>query len=147
MGVVDVSDEVRRAIERAHGLDARMGLELLEVTAERAVGRVPVAGNTQPFGLWHGGASCVLAESLASLAAVAAAGPGGAAFGVDLNATHHAPARSGWVTGVATALRIGGTLGTWEVVITGDDGTRLCTARVTCALRRARAASGTAEGP
>ena len=119
-------------------LDRRLGCELLEVTPARARARYPVAGNTQPFGLWHGGASCVLAESLASLAAYEAAGPGGAAFGVDLNATHHAPARSGWVIGEARALRIGGTLGTWEVVLTDDAGQRLCTARVTCAIRRAR---------
>lgn len=127
----------------AGGLDEKMGLELHEVTPKRARGRMPVAGNTQPFGLWHGGASCVLAESLASLAAVAAAGPGGSAVGVDLNATHHAPARAGWVNGEARALRIGRTLGTWEVVLSDDEGQRLCTARVTCALRRAEpAASG-----
>ena len=122
----------------AGGLDEKMGFELLQLSAEVTRGRMPVAGNTQPFGLWHGGASGVLAESLASLAAYEAAGPGGAAFGVDLNATHHAPARSGWVIGEARALRIGGTLGTWEVVLTDDAGQRLCTARVTCAIRRAR---------
>ena len=44
-----------------------MGFELLALTPERVVGRMPVAGNTQPYGLWHGGASCVLAETLASL--------------------------------------------------------------------------------
>lgn len=138
MGRMTDTDAVRRALAATDGLDARMGFELVEVSAERAVGRTPVVGNTQPFGLWHGGASCVLAESLASLAAVVAAGEGGQAYGVDLNATHHAPARSGWVTGVATALRIGTTLGTWEVALTTDDGTRICTARVTCALRRAK---------
>ena len=122
----------------AGGLDAKMGLELLELSADLTRGRMPVAGNTQPFGLWHGGASCVLAESLASLAAYVAVGEGGAAFGVDLNATHHAPVQSGWVTGEARALRIGGTLGTWEVILTDDAGQRVCTARVTCALRRAR---------
>ncbi len=120
----------------AGGLDGRMGLELFEVSPELTRGRMPVEGNTQPFGLWHGGASCVLAESLASLAAVAAAGEGGNAFGVDINATHHVAARSGWVNGEARALRIGRTLGTWEVVLTDDAGQRLCTARVTCALRR-----------
>ena len=123
----------------AGGLDQKMGLELFEVTAERARGRMPVHGNTQLFKMWHGGASCVLAESLASMAAVAASGEGGVAYGVEINATHHAPARAGWVNGEARALRIGGTLGTWEVVLTDDDGQRLCTARVTCALRRARA--------
>ncbi len=132
---MDVSDWDRLA---AGGLDEKMGLELFELSAERARGRMPVSGNTQPFGLWHGGASCVLAESLASLAAVVAAGEGGAAYGVDINATHHAPARAGWVNGEARAIRIGGTLGTWEVVLTDDNGQRLCTARVTCALRRRR---------
>lgn len=118
------------------GLDERMGMEVLEVSPERTRGRMPVAGNTQPFGLWHGGASCVMAESLASIAAASAVGRGGQAFGVDLNATHHAPVRSGWVTGEARAIRIGGTLGTWEVVLTDDAGERVCTARVTCALKR-----------
>ena len=119
-------------------LDDKMGIELFELSATRSTGRMPVVGNTQPFGLWHGGASCVLAESLASLAAVAAAGEGGGAFGIEINATHHESARSGWVTGEARALRIGGTLGTWEVVLTDDDGRRICTARVTCAIRRAK---------
>lgn len=138
MVAMDVMQQVRQAVEGGNGLDVRMGLDLLEVSAERSVGRMPVAGNTQPYGLWHGGASCVLAESLASLSAVVAAGEGGTAFGVDINATHHAPARSGQVTGVATALRIGASLGTWEVVLTDDGGNRICTARVTCAIRRSR---------
>nr|WP_269449917.1 PaaI family thioesterase [Auraticoccus cholistanensis] len=110
-------------------------MELLEVSPERAVGRAPVAGNTQPFGLWHGGASCVLAESLGSLAAHAhALTLDLVAVGVDLNATHHRSAREGWVTGTATALRLGRTLASYEVVLTGDDGQRLCTARLTCSL-------------
>ena len=69
-------------------LDAKMGLELLELTAERVVGRMPVEGNTQPFGLWHGGASCVLAETLASLGSYAHGRPNRIGVGVDLNATH-----------------------------------------------------------
>ncbi len=134
----DVTDRVRAALAASDGLDARMGLELFEVSADRSSGRMSVEGNTQPYGLWHGGASCVLAESLASLSAVVAAGEGGAAYGVDINATHHRPARSGHVNGVATAIRIGVTLGTWDVVLTDDAGERLCTARVTCALQRRR---------
>ena len=136
MAPMNIADEVRAATAAAGGLDVRMGLELFEVSAERTVGRMPVAGNTQPFGLWHGGASCVLAESLSSISASVAAGRGGTAYGIEINATHHASATTGWVTGSATALRIGGTLGTWEVILLDDEGTRLCTARVTCALRR-----------
>jgi 1,4-dihydroxy-2-naphthoyl-CoA hydrolase len=115
-------------------LDNKMGLELLELSAERVVGRMPVQGNTQPFGLWHGGASCVLAETLASLGSYAAGRPDRVGVGVDLNATHHRPARSGWVTGTATALRLGRTVVSYEVVLVDDAGARLCTARVTCQL-------------
>ena len=115
-------------------LDAKMGFELLELTPERVSGRMPVAGNTQPFGLWHGGASCVLAETLASLGSYAHGAPDRIGVGVDLNATHHRPARSGWVTGTATALRLGRTVVTYEVVLVDDAEQRICTARVTCQL-------------
>lgn len=122
-------------------LDDKMGLQLLEVTPTRAVGRCPVAGNTQPFGLWHGGASCVMAESLASLAAAAEVGPEGVVTGVDINATHLRPARSGWITATASAIRIGGTLATYDVNLVDDDGARVCTARITLLLKRSRATS------
>ena len=119
-------------------LDDKMGIELFELSPQRSRARMPVEGNTQPFGLWHGGASCVLAETLASLSAYAEVGPQGRAFGVDINATHHRPGVSGWVNGEATALHIGGRLGTWEVRLTNDAGELICTARVTCALARPR---------
>lgn len=122
-------------------LDEKLGVELVEVTPARAVGRCPVAGNTQPFGLWHGGASCVLAESLASLAAAAEVGPHGAVTGVDINATHLRSAREGWITGVATAIRIGGTLATYDVSLTDDSGEQICAARITLYLRRAKEAT------
>jgi 1,4-dihydroxy-2-naphthoyl-CoA hydrolase len=115
-------------------LDTKMGLELLEVTPDRVVGRMPVAGNTQPIGLWHGGASCVLAETLASLGAFAHGRPDRVAVGVDINATHHRPATAGWVTGTATALRLGRSVASYEVVLLDDAARRLCTARVTCQL-------------
>ena len=119
-------------------LDLKMGLEVLELTAERVVGRMPVAGNTQPMGLWHGGASCVLAETLASIGAAAHALPDRLAFGVDINATHHRSAAAGWVTGTATALRLGRTVAMYEIVLLDDDEQRVCTARVTCQVTPAR---------
>lgn len=120
-------------------LDAKLGLELLEVTPELAVGRMPVEGNTQPVGYWHGGASCVLAEALGSRAATAHARLlGKFAVGVDINATHHRPARSGWVTGTATALSLGARVASYEVVLVDDDGERIATARITCQLIRLR---------
>ncbi|PFG16955.1 uncharacterized protein (TIGR00369 family) [Propionicimonas paludicola] len=118
-------------------LAERMGLELLHLEPARAEGRCPVAGNTQPFGLWHGGASCVLAETLASVAAIAEVGPDGRAAGVELNATHLAAARDGWVHGTAEAIRIGRTLATYQVELRDDAGTLVCVARVTVSLQRA----------
>lgn len=115
-------------------LDAKMGLEVLELTPERVVGTMPVAGNTQPSGLWHGGASCVLAETLASIGSLAHARPRGIAVGVDINATHHRPARTGLVTGVASALRLGRRVTTYDVVLSDEHGRRICTARVTCQI-------------
>lgn len=124
---------------RAHSaLDAKMGLEVLELTAGRVVGRMPVTGNTQPMGLWHGGASCVLAETLASIGAAAHALPDRLAFGVDINMTHHRSVAAGWVTGTASALRLGRTVVTYEVVLTDDGQTRIATGRVTCQIAPAR---------
>ncbi len=120
-------------------LDVRMGFELLSLTPQQVVGRMPVEGNTQPTNLWHGGASCVLAETLASIGAAAHARPDRYAVGVDLNATHHRPVTSGWVTGTATALRLGRSVASYEVVLTDDEGQRICTARVTCQLVSPRA--------
>ena len=122
----------------ANTLGDRMGITLLETTPERVVGTMPVEGNTQPYGLLHGGASCVLAETLGSVGAAlhAAATHGGIAVGVDINATHHRSARSGLVTGVATAIHLGGTTASYEIVITDEHGARICTARLTCLLRR-----------
>lgn len=110
-----------------------MGIEILEAGAQRTVGRMPVDGRTQPFGLLAGGASCALAESVASFAANLHTAPG-RAVGIELSASHHASAREGWVTAVATALHLGRRIVSYEVVITDDRERRLCTARVTCAV-------------
>lgn len=119
-------------------LIARMGITIVEVGPESAVGTMPVEGNTQPYGLLHGGASAVLAETLGSYAAAAHAGPGRIAVGIELNATHHRSARSGTVTGTARALHLGSSVATYEIVVEDSESRRLCTARLTCMLRDAR---------
>jgi 1,4-dihydroxy-2-naphthoyl-CoA hydrolase len=113
----------------------KMGIEFLELTAERIVARMPVEGNRQPYGLLHGGASCVLAESMGSMGAAMHAGPGRFPVGVDINATHHRSATEGYVTGVATPLHLGRTMTTYEIVITDEQDRRVCTARLTCLIR------------
>jgi 1,4-dihydroxy-2-naphthoyl-CoA hydrolase len=116
-------------------LGEKTGIEFIEVTPQRVVARMPVAGNTQPVGLLHAGASLVLAESLGSIGAVMHAGQGQIAVGFEINATHHRAAREGFVTGIATALSLGNTLAAYEVLITDDDGNRVCTSRITCLIR------------
>ena len=122
-------------------LNDKMGFELLKVTPEEVIGRMPVAGNTQPYGLWHGGASCVLAETLASLGSFMYAQPERVSVGVDINATHHRSVTAGWVTGTATAAHLGRTVASYEIVIVDDVGRRVCTARVTCQLVSPRRAA------
>ena len=113
----------------------RMEIEITEASAERTVGRMPVAGNTQPYGLLHGGASAVLAESLGSVASAYHAGQDRIAVGIDLNITHHRAAREGYVTGVATPLSLGRSVAAYEIVISDESGRRIASARLTCQLR------------
>jgi 1,4-dihydroxy-2-naphthoyl-CoA hydrolase len=142
------SDELRiiEAYEQASAdtLSGRMGIKIVEASPGRVVGTMPVAGNTQPYGLLHGGASCVLAESLGSLGAALHAGPDRVTVGIEISATHHRGATQGEVTGVATLLHGGRTLTTYEIVITDDQGRRVCTSRLTCLLRDAVPGDGRA---
>ncbi|GAA1468832.1 hotdog fold thioesterase [Nocardiopsis exhalans] len=120
------------------GLGQTMGIEITEASTERVVGRMPVEGNRQPFGLLHGGASCVLAESLGSIGSTIHAQQfARIAVGIEINATHHRSATEGHVTGVATPVHLGRTLATWDITITDDNGKKVCTSRLTCMLRDA----------
>ncbi|GAA0359005.1 PaaI family thioesterase [Streptomyces blastmyceticus] len=126
-----------RALFSAGHLGDRMGLQVREASPDRVVGTIPVEGNTQPYGLLHGGASAVLAETLGSVGAMLHGGPAKIAVGVDLNCTHHRGVRSGLVTGVATPVHRGRTTATYEITITDEQDKRVCTARLTCLLRPA----------
>ncbi|GHH35141.1 PaaI family thioesterase [Streptomyces candidus] len=132
------------ALFSAGHLGTRMGVEIVEASADRVVGTMPVEGNTQPYGLLHGGASAVLAETLGSVGAMLHGGSTKIAVGVDLNCTHHRGARSGLVTGVATPVHRGRSTATYEVVITDDQDKRVCTARLTCMLREMDPGAATA---
>lgn len=121
--------------ERGSGaLDKKMGIVILEASAQRLVATMPVEGNTQPMGLLHGGANVVLAETLGSIGTQLHAGPDRKVVGVDINATHHKSATSGLVTGVATAISLGKTICSYEIVITNEEGARTCTARISCLI-------------
>lgn len=116
-------------------LGERMGIEILEMSARRTVARMPVAGNTQPLGLLHGGASAVLAESIGSIASTLHAGPGRLALGIELSCSHHKAMRSGYVIGTATPLALGRSVASYAISITDEGGQAVCSARLTCLLR------------
>ena len=119
-------------------LAAKMGIVFTEMSADRLVATMPVEGNEQVAGILHGGAHLVLAETLGSFAAGLHAGRNRQALGIEISATHHRSASSGLVTGTATAVHLGRTLTTHEVVMTDDDGRRLSTARITNLIRDLR---------
>lgn len=129
-----LDDVITQMKQQRGALNEKLGVELVEVSPERVVGTMPVEGNTQPYGLLHGGASVVLAETLGSVGSALHGHPDRVAVGVDINATHHRSAIAGTVTGTATAIHLGKASASYEVVITDEAGQRLCTSRITCSL-------------
>jgi uncharacterized protein (TIGR00369 family) len=129
-----MTDSAAAGYANLGGLIDRLHMTVTEVSPKRAVATMPVEGNTQPYGLLHGGASAALAETVASLAAAAHAGPGRIAVGVDLNITHHSAKRSGIVRAVATSLRLGRSAATYDIAILDEEDERVATARLTCFL-------------
>lgn len=117
-------------------LDEKMGLTLSELTPTRVSGSMPVEGNTQPFMAWHGGASGVLVETLASLGTIAIGYPERVGVGVDLNVTHLHPIREGRVHGIARPLMVGRRTVSWGVDLSDDSGRLVAVGRLTCRLVR-----------
>lgn len=137
MGILDnLHPELQERFSNGGGeLTQKMGIEYVELSAERSVARMPVDGNRQVVGILHGGAHVVLGESLGSLSAAIHAGPGRFAVGIDVNATHTKSVSEGWVTATCTAISLGRTICVHEIAITNDDGDRLSTVRITNLLR------------
>ena len=131
---LSVPDFVAKMPQGMGRLNEKMGVELVEISAERVVATMPVEGNTQPYGLLHGGASVVLAETLGSVGSAIHGYPDRLSVGVDINATHHRAATGGTVTGVATAVHLGRSMATYDVVVSDEQGRRVCTSRITCTL-------------
>ncbi|MCU1545401.1 MAG: thioesterase superfamily protein, partial [Homoserinimonas sp.] len=130
---------VERLIASGGGeLARKMHIEFLELSAEYSVARMPVAGNTQVIGLLHGGAHVVLGESLGSISSAIHAGPQRIAMGIEINATHSRSVTDGYVTATCTALNLGRTLATHEIIIRDEAGHRLSTVRMTNILKDKR---------
>ena len=112
-----------------------LGIELTELGANYLVGRMPVDSRTrQPFGILHGGASVLLAETLVSCAATFVAPPGKACVGMEINANHLRPVTSGWVTGTARPISLGRRTQVWEVRIVDGNDKLACISRCTMAV-------------
>lgn len=117
-------------------LISHIGIEIVEVGDDFIVAKMPVDGRThQPFGLLHGGASVVLAESLGSLASTLTIDISKqAAVGLEINANHVRGVKSGWVYGKAIPLHIGRTTQIWEIKITNEEDKLVCISRLTMAI-------------
>jgi uncharacterized protein (TIGR00369 family) len=122
--------------ERGLGdLAEKMGIKLLELSAERAVATMPVAGNTQPLGVLHGGAHVVLGESLGSFAANVWAYPDKFAVGIEVNASHSRSVTEGIVTATCEAINLGKSITVHQISIRDEAGKLLSTVRITNYLR------------
>ena len=115
----------------AGDLCAAMNIEFHKLSPEHSIASMPVAGNTQSFGILHGGAYVVIGESLGSISANMHAAGKGMAVGIEINASHTGSAKSGYVVAECTALHLGRTLTTHEIVCRDEDGRRLSTVRIT----------------
>jgi len=130
------SDE---AVSIARGIQGplveKLGIEFLEFGERRVRARMPVAGNTQPLGLLHGGATASLCETVASVGTAFLVGVDKLSVGVDLSITHLRSARDGWVTVTAVPLRIGRTVAHWDMRVHDDEGRLVAVSRLTLAVR------------
>ncbi len=118
-----------------------LGIEFTEVGADYVRGTMPVDARThQPFGLLHGGASVLLAETLGSTAGGLCVDEGQGVVGIEINANHLVGVREGKVTGTARPLHVGRSTQVWEIRIEDDQGRLACISRLTLAVvsRRAR---------
>ncbi len=113
-----------------------LGIEWAELGENFLKARMPVDHRTkQPYGLLHGGASCVLAETIGSVASAMVIDP--ARFqcvGLEINANHVHSATNGYVTGIATPLHLGKSTHVWDIKIYNENGKMVCVSRLTVAI-------------
>jgi uncharacterized protein (TIGR00369 family) len=137
-----VSDEAARdtalqaAEEATRGtLMERLGLEWVELSPQRVVARIPVDGNTQPYGLLHGGATAALCETVGSIGAALVAGAEKHVLGVQLSVNHLRGVREGWIRATAEPAHQGRTTAVWDIRVEDDDDRLVAVGRLTLAVR------------
>jgi 1,4-dihydroxy-2-naphthoyl-CoA hydrolase len=123
------------SLQEKEGLVKDLGIEYVELESEKVVMTMPVdERHCQPLGYLHGGASVVLAETVATTGAWLNCPPGKVAFGSEINASHLRPKRSGTLTGVGTPVQVGGTNQVWEVRVHDEDDKPVCVSRCRLAV-------------
>jgi uncharacterized protein (TIGR00369 family) len=116
-----------------------LGIAFTELGPDYLRGTMPVDARTrQPYGLLHGGASVLLAETLGSTAGGLCVAADEGVVGIEINANHLAGVREGMVTGTARALHVGRSTQVWEIRIEDDHGRLACVSRLTLAVVRQR---------
>lgn len=122
---------------RNDNMAGNIGIEFLEVGDDYLKARMPVDERTkQAFGILHGGASCVLSETLGSVAAWMCINPEKQmAVGIEINANHIRPVSQGFVTGICKPVQVGRSIHVWNTEIFKDDGKMSCVSRLTCAIK------------
>ena len=127
------------ALDAAHGIRGplveKLGIEFIEIGQSFITARMPVEGNTQPYGILHGGATASLCETVASVGTAFLVGVDKLAVGIDLDVSHIRSARTGWVTVTAVPLRVGRTIAHWDMRVHDDDGRLVAVSRLTLAVR------------
>ena len=118
-------------------MDKHLGIEIVEIGDDFIVGRMPVIEKTkQPYGILHGGASCVLAESIGSTAAALSMdNTKKYPVGIEINANHISSPTDGFVYAKASPVHIGGSTSVWNIDITNDAGKRVAFSRLDCSVK------------
>ena len=112
-----------------------LGIEFTDIGDNTLTARMYVDSRVhQPAGLLHGGVSCVLAETVGSIAAIMATEEEYTVVGTDINASHLRGVQSGWVFATAKPLKLGRRLHFWEIEITNEDQQLICSSRLTVAV-------------
>jgi uncharacterized protein (TIGR00369 family) len=126
-------------LKSGEGVTKNLGVEMIELTSERVVATMPVdERHHQPLGFLHGGASVVLAETVATTGAWLNCPEGKVAFGSEINASHLRPKREGTLTAVGTPVQVGRKEQVWEVEIRDEEGKPVCVSRCRLAVVDAR---------
>jgi 1,4-dihydroxy-2-naphthoyl-CoA hydrolase len=118
-------------------LPEKLGMEFVEVTAERVVMRMPVEGNVQPYGILHGGATAALCETVASVGTALRVGAEKLVTGIELNINHIRAVREGSVTATGVPLHVGRTTAVWDMHVKDDQDRLVAVSRLTLAIRDA----------